>query len=286
MEPTSDGGSIIVGSSGGVYLLKLDAAGNAQWEKFMSFWDTMITYCLFGRQTADGGYIVTAERSTASTCVVSLLKMDSVGNVQWERAFSNGIFPHGRSVVQTTDGGYLVVGETAPPPLAPPAFLIKTDASGDLTWRKSYGTSYGADYAYCVQLTPDGGYVIAGQKDNNAWLFKVNSSGDMLWERTYGTGRIYSVRQTTDGGFILGGFSYFAPYRVRLIKTDANGNRDWEKTFAGMGEAGAKSVLATADGSYVVLGWTNTGGTDGGSAYLIKVGQPPAAARPAWRLYR
>ncbi len=139
----------------------------------------------------------------------------------------------GRSVQQTTDGGYIVVGDmdlfsgTA-------VYLIKTNDNGDTVWTRTYGGTYeGRRYSYgnSIQQTTDGGYIITGQSsydalDYDVYLFKTNSSGDTLWTKTYESGYGHSVQQTTDGGYIITGetWSFGDSLQIYLIKTDVDGN--------------------------------------------------------------
>jgi hypothetical protein len=107
------------------------------------------------------------------------------------------------------------------------AFLIKTDANGNIIWAKTYGGTYG-DYACSVQQTSDGEYIVAGYGD--IFLIKIDANGNIIWAKTYGGtygDYAYSVQQTSDGGYIVAGetYSFGAGYSdAFLIKTDANGD--------------------------------------------------------------
>jgi hypothetical protein len=113
--------------------------------------------------------------------------------------------------------------------------LIKTDANGNIIWAKTYGGTYG-DYAYSVQQTSDGGYIVAGYTDSfgagsgDIFLIKTDANGNIIWAKTYGGGKYeeaYSVQQASDGGYIVAGATYsfsVGSWDIFLIKTDANGN--------------------------------------------------------------
>ncbi len=121
---------------------------------------------------------------------------------------------------------------------------------------------------YSVQQTNDGGYIVAGitvsyRNGADAWLIKVNANGFKEWDKTFGgSGDDYavSIQQTTDGGYIIGGFtdSYGADLTdAWIIKTDANGNKKWEKTFGGMDMEMVhmdRCVQQTNDGGYIIAG--------------------------------
>jgi hypothetical protein len=160
-------------------------------------------------------------------------------------------------------------------------FLIKTDANGNVQWAKTYGgTSY--DWDYSVQQTSDGGYIVAGWTwsfgagYDDIFLIKTDTNGNIIWAKTYGgTGyeKAFSVQQTSDGGYIVAGST--SSFGVGggdlfLIKTDANGNVIWAKTYGGTYDDLAYSVQQTSDGGYIVAGWTNSFGAGGVDIFLIK----------------
>jgi hypothetical protein len=178
-------------------------------------------------------------------------------------------------VLQTSDGGYIVVGDTGSLGAdSVDIFLVKTDANGNIQWAKTYGGIVD-EYAYSVQQTSDGGYIVAGYTNSfgagytDIILIKTDANGNVQWAKTYGgTGWDWaeSVQQTSDGGYIVaGGTSSFGAGGVFLIKTDANGNVIWAKTYGG---AGASSVQQTSDGGYILAG--ETGSWPNYDIFLIK----------------
>ncbi len=258
VQQTTDGGYIVCGSKpfyetpndAGVWLMKTDADGNTIWDKTFNRDVTDFPWSV--RQTTDGGYIV---------CGDMLIKTDADGNKLWEREFENG---WGNSVQQTTDGGYILCGRGGDHHLR----LVKTDADGNTIWDKTF-IGQEIDWGNSVQQTTDGGYIVCGdtwpvqetgQIDRpNVWLIKTDADGNKLWDKTFGHTTLYhsghSVQQTTDGGYIVCGTgdTEAAVYTlgVMLIKTDANGNKLWERVF----EYGAgRSVQQTTDGGYIVGG--------------------------------
>jgi uncharacterized delta-60 repeat protein len=235
------------------------------------------------QQTSDGGYIVAGETfsSGGSTLDILLIKTDASGNIIWAKTYGGTLIDRAYSVQQTSDGGYIVAGETFSFGAGDnDFFLIKTDANGNIQWAKTYGGT-NDDRAYSVQQTSDGGYIVAGWTwsfgvgNYDIFLIKTDANGNIIWAKTYGgtyADWALSVRQTSDGGYIMAGITYSfgaGNYDILLIKTDANGNVQWAKTYGGTNVDRASSVQQTSDGGYIVAGYTNSFGV-GGDILLIK----------------
>ena len=200
---TSDGGFAVVGSTQGtegqndIWLLKTDSNGNSLWTQ--TFGGSSVDLGRSVEQTNDGGYIVAGRTDSFGNgnSDVWLIKTDSNGDSLWTRTFGDSSYDRGRSVEQTNDGGYIIVGYG----------LIKTDSQGNLEWNRSTSGS-------SVQQTNDGGYIIVGDE-----LIKTDSQGNLEWNRsTSGS----SVQQTNDTGYIV--IQNRTENHVWLIKTDPDGN--------------------------------------------------------------
>jgi len=288
VQQTSDGGYIVAGytlSFGAglseVFLLKTDALGNLQWAKTFGGSSGDVAYSV--QQTIDGGYIVAGYTYSfgAGLSEVFLLKTDASGNLQWAKTFGGSYYDYALSVQQTSDGGYIVAGETRSFGAGgSDVFLLKTDASGNLQWAKTFGGSY-VDSAFSVQQTSDGGYIVAGGTysfgagSSDVFLLKTDASGNLQWAKTFGgssNDRAYSVQQTSDGGYIVAGYtrSFGAGGDVFLLKTDASGNLQWAKTFGGGDYDRTYSVQQTSDGGYIVAGRTSSFGAGSYDAFLLK----------------
>jgi hypothetical protein len=287
VRQTSDGGFIIVGDTwsfgaGDVWLIKTDANGNEQWEK--TFGGRYPDRGRSVRQTSDGGFIIVGETTSfgAGWADVWLIKTDADGNKLWDRTFGGSDWDDGWSVQQTSDGGFIIVGETTSFGAGwADVWLIKTDADGNKLWDRTFGGS-DWDWGFSVQQTSDGGFIIVGETTSfgagwaDVWLIKTDADGNKLWDRTFGGSSYdygYSVQQTSDGGFILVGDtrSFGAGWSdVWLIKTDAKGNKQWDRTFGGSMVDRGFSVQQTSDGGFIIVGATTSFGAGDYDVLLIK----------------
>jgi len=201
----------------------------------------------------------------------------------WERTYGGTGSDEGWSVQQTSDGGYIITGQTNSFGAGDnDIYLIKTSSNGDTIWTKTYGSSE-SECGHSVQQTTDGGYIVAAQTNSfgaggtDVYLIKTTANGDTVWTETYGgTNQDFgwSVQQTSDGGYIIAGRtnSFGAGETdVYLIKTTSNGYTLWTKTYGGTNSEEGMSVQQTPDGGYIIAGKTNSFGVAGSvDVYLIK----------------
>jgi len=289
VQQTSDGGYILLGSTesfsageSDIWLIKNDAVGNKLWDK--TFGGSGDDKGWSVQETADGGYILLGYTYSfgAGKSDVWLIKTDATGNLQWEKTFGGCEGDEGASVQQTRDGGYILIGTTENTGWKD-IWLIKTDAEGKLLWERTFG-GISWDNGSSVQQTRDGGYILLGYTysfgagSSDFWLIKTDGEGNLLWERTFGErgwDEGYSVQQTSDGGYILLGYTNSFGVSVRwrdiwLIKTDGEGNVLWERTFDKRGDEVSFSVQQTRDGGYVLVGSTAPFDVGERDVWLIK----------------
>ena len=200
----------------------------------------------------------------------------------WTKTYGGNSGDWGRSVQQTSDGGFIIVGTTSSYGAGSyDVYLIKTNANGNESWFHTFGGS-SLDYGCSVQQTADSGYVIAGSTESygvgsyDVYLIKADANGNESWSQTYGGSAPdygISVQQTSSGGYIIAGYtnSYGAgSYDVYLIKTNANGNEEWSQTYGGSAPDYGISVQQTSDSGYIITGYTYSYGAVSGDVYLIK----------------
>jgi len=255
-----------------------------EWEKIYGGEDFDRGYSVC--QTSDKGYIIVGETMSfgAGSYDVYLIKTDEEGNEEWSKTYGGSSTDFGFSVQQTSDGGYIISGETFTYGVgAADVYLIKTNTSGNEEWSKTFG--FAGNYwsgGKSVKQTSNGGYIITGwvgsssTGDEDIYLIKTDVSGNEEWSRTLG-GSNYdvgnSIDLTEDGGFIIAGntISYGAGGSdIYLIKTNSSGDTLWTKTFGGSGSDKGYSVQQTSDRGYIIAGETNSYGAGGYDLYLIK----------------
>lgn len=272
VSQTSDGGYIVAGNANSnncdvtgnhgmsdYWIVKLDSSGTIQWQKSLGGTNTDIARAIC--QTSDGGYIVTGTAFSVDGDVAGshggdywVVKLDSNGTIQWQKALGGTSLDEGNSIAQTTDGGYIVAG-----------YARSND--GDVTGNHGNG-----DY----------------------WIVKLDGSGAILWQKCLGGGNFDKgnyVSQTSDGGYILGGRSWSFDgdvtgnhgfYDYWVVKIDSSGTIQWQKSLGGTSLDEAYSVSQTSDGGYIVVGTVASGngdviGNHGANDYwIVKLAAPTA----------
>jgi hypothetical protein len=198
----------------------------------------------------------------------------------WNKTFGGSKADYLYSVQQISDGSYILTGYTASYGAGSfDGWLIKVGSFGNELWNKTYG-GVEVDYLYSLQQTSDGGYILAGSTNSygadnhDFWLLKTDSNGAEQWNRTFGSDGdegAFWVEQTSDGGYILTGYTYsLVSYDAWLIKTNATGFEEWNQTFGGNSWDDAYSGKQISDGGYVLAGYTSSYGKDYVDAWLIK----------------
>ncbi|MDD5223772.1 MAG: MopE-related protein [bacterium] len=287
-QQTSDGGYVVAGATNSfgsgnsdLWVLKLDEDGTVAWQKTYGGTNADETYSI--QQTSDGGYIAAGYSYSfgASDGNIWVLKLDADGEVTWQKIYGGTNEDMAYFVQQTSDGGYIVAGYTYSFAASNTAmWVLKLDTDGTVTWQKTY--EVGDDnWAYSVQQTSDGGYIVAGYTNNWAmstadfWVLKLDADGAVVWEKTYGGTKYdfaYAVRQTSDGGYVVAGQTYSfgeGNSDVWVLKLDADGAVDWEKAYGGADRDLAYSIQQTAGGGYVVAGYTESFGAGSYESWVL-----------------
>jgi hypothetical protein len=296
--------------SGDCWLIKLDSNGNKMWQKCLggSYDDGANAV----QQTSDGGYILAGYTQSNDGDVAGnhgnppfpltndywVVKLKANGDIDWQKCLGGSGMDEAYAIQQTSDGGYIVAGHTASNDGDVTGYhgsggnddywVVKLKANGDIDWRKCLGGS-GDDGANAVKQTPDGGYIVAGQTMSNDGdlignhggydygVVKLKANGDIEWAKCLGgSGNdiANAVQQTSDGGYIMAGFTLsnngdvsgnHGGFDYWVVKLKANGDIDWQKCLGGSGYDIANAVQQTPDGGYIVGGYTfsNNGDVSG-----------------------
>lgn len=283
VQQTADSGYIIAGETrsfgaGGndVYLIKTNSLGDTLWIK---------TYGGKGpdmgcsvQQTSDSGYIVVGwtRPFPGSTRDYLLIKTNALGDTLWTRIYSLDQLDYGWCVKQNPDKGYIIAGTSGNRVTGSCAILMRTDSLGNCLWSAgyiAYPNKHTSGWFSSVQLTPDGGYIAAGEP--YAFLVKTDSLGDSLWVKRYGNeyeDGARSVYQTSDEGYIITGYTNLWTERdMWFLKTDENGDTLWTNTYGTSSDAEeGYSVQQTSDEGYIIVGFTESFGAGGSDVWLIK----------------
>ena len=289
VKQTADGGLIIVGSTDSwgngetdLWLIKTNNEGIKEWDKTFGGgegdWGTSV------QQTADNGFIILGHTLSFGNGYydIFMIKTDSEGNEIWVKTFGGNEEDFGYSVIQTSDGGYILVGFTVSFGSGnKDVWIIKTDSQGNEEWNKTYGGSE-REIGFAVEQTSDDGFIITGLTETNTFglydilLIKTDINGENIWEKNIGNGNYEvgsSVKQTQDGGFIITGYtiSYGNGAKdIWLVKTDPVGEIEWDRTFGGIHNDGGHDVFQTNSGGFIVLGYTESSGNGQKDFKLIK----------------
>jgi len=250
------------------WLVKTDSNGNKAWDRPYGGVGDDVARCVI--QTSDGGYALAGFTNSPGNGDYDfwLVKTNSQGTASWNKIYGGVGDDEAYSVIQTSDNGYALAGFTNSPGNGDYDFwLVKTDSNGTELWNETYGGP-GDDEAYSVIQTSDNGYALAGFTNSSGnggsdfWLVKTDSNGTELWNETYGGPRndeAYSIVQAGDGGYVLAGYTNSlgaGSSDFWVVKTDASGNQQWDKTYGESYGDKAYCVVQANGGGYALAGYT------------------------------
>jgi hypothetical protein len=235
------------------------------------------------QQTVDGGFIVAGFTSSSGAPPQQtwLLRLDRAGVIVWQIAYGtpdtlSSLFPP--KAKPTPDGGFVVVTSKHLSPATIAAWVFKVDRRGNFVWQEAF-TGTGNATGTSVDLTPDGGFVVAGSIIVNHFptgglVIRLNANGDIVWQKAYegfGAALATSIRTTHDGGYLLAGFEG-NPNNGWLLRLDSSGGIVWQQTYSSAaGNIGLYSAQETSDGGFIAAGTSVSGSTAG--AIVLKLDQ-------------
>ncbi|MGH2574962.1 MAG: T9SS type A sorting domain-containing protein, partial [Ignavibacteria bacterium] len=258
IQKTSDSNYIICSGIG--HIFKIDVNGNIIWFKppyNMSVSTAMI------KETLDKGFVLVGVFDAGLTFYPYILKVDSLGNFQWEKTFINICGGAILDIVQTVNKSYATIGDDTIS-----GFILKIDSVGNELWLRHYSNTVGGN---SIILLPDSGYVAGG----GTYLFRTDKNGNLIWLRFYSINsrNVFnrSTARATDGGYAftgntdtMGNFNYF----VSLVKTDSLGNTQWYRLFGFNDYDEGFNIRQTSDSGYIIAGIR--GNFNGDDIYIIK----------------
>ncbi len=276
IKPCSDGGYIMTGyiglygqSAPNVFVMKFDSAGNTLWSETIGGIRGDIGNSII--QTTDRGFAITGSASSfmLADTEVYVLKLDSIGKVQWTKTIGGTGDNEGYSIIQTKDGGYAITGKTNMYGAgASDVYLLKLDSGGNIQWTKTIGGSKN-DAGNSIIQTMDGGYAITGNTysfndtvNGDVYAIKLDSNGNLQWTRTIGGINYdagYSIFQTGEGEYVIGGtiaFNGTIGDTAYFIKLDSAGNLKETRTYAGPGYLQSTTTVQTKAGGFALAGYS------------------------------
>ncbi|MBL4656995.1 MAG: hypothetical protein JKX73_03280, partial [Flavobacteriales bacterium] len=277
MVVTADSGYAMLGTSGSfgfgnsdIYLVKADSNGNYLWSK--NYGGTGTDVGLSIKETADSGFIFCGytNSSGAGGYDVYLVRTDAQGDTLWTNTFGGFDWDMGFDVVQTSDGGFAIAGETFSFGAGDnDVYLIKTNAAGDSLWTRTYG-GVEQDYARSLFETADSGFIVGGATytydvdSGDAYLIKTNALGDTSWTGNYGGTRsdwINSVIQAADSGYAFIGTSksYLAKNKdIYVGKVNSSGVMSWFNPLGSIeGDEEGSDLVQLPNSSYALISYSN-----------------------------
>jgi hypothetical protein len=299
IKQTNDGGFIFTGyvlsrfgdvsESHGqqeFWVVKTDSDGVIEWERTFGGSSYERAYSI--QQTSDNGYIVAGVTASVDGDITEyfgyediwVLKLDSTGNLEWQKSYGDDDNELIWEILQTTDGGYVMAGNSWINNSHSDFIVKKIDPNGNLEWQNIFGydNNGSEDKAHSIKQTSDGGYIVAGYtivlenqlNTSDYWIVKLNSLGVIEWDSRLGGTNVddaWNVQQTTDGGYIITGYSYSNDGDVTgnhgmediwVVKLNTTGSIQWQKSLGGSTHDRSYSIIQNSDGDYIVSGYTDS----------------------------
>jgi hypothetical protein len=230
------------------------------------------------KQTSDGGYITVRSTDSfgAGSTDIIVLKLNADGSVAWQKSYGGKGAETATSILETSDGGYIVAGSVGTESTGPlgagwnDICILKLNRDGTIAWQKAYGGP-GDDSAQSIQQTAEGGYIVAATMDKYGanhgefCMLKLASDGSLSWKKCFGTAYAeygVAVRQVPDGGYVALGYGEVrygdlgaGPRGYWVLRLRSDGIPVWQRIYGyPLGETTPKDIIATSDGGYLVVG--------------------------------
>lgn len=266
-----------------VALFKLDKDGDILWRKYHGT-DSTFENVNHHIKTSDGGYALCGSTSnlTATVSDCYILKLDSMGEFEWQHAIGGSNYEAFRSLIETSDRGFLLLGWTRSFGAGLRDFyLVKTDSMGNFEWQETYGTEEEEIGARIIKLT-DGNYLLTGSSGGVGGSFgkayKINSNNNsIIWEKQYtydqnSGNNIHTTYELADGNLVSAGMTNNTSNAGWLLKTNSDGELIWQREYDYNGNTDLfYGLLPTSDNGFLLQGQMQHGVQPGQDAWLVKV---------------
>ncbi len=264
------------------WIIKVNDEGRNLWERIYGGkkWDEARAAVA----TADGGLAVvgTTESMGKGKSDVWLMKLNANGELEWEELYGGKSWDEAFSLKEAKDGGFFIAGSYAPKRKEDDLWVIRTDSRGQMIWEvKEGGNAW--EGAHNILELPNGQVFIVGHAASNGlgkddgWLLCLSAKGEVLWNKHYGGGQrdaLHSLLLKNDSSVLMAGFTKSlgnGQADLWLLEIDLEGNVRWEKTIGGGAFEKARSIIRTADGNYMLAGYTHSKGLGNGDMWVVKL---------------
>ena len=282
------GGYIIAGYTANLtsndtdaYVARLNTSGDTLWT--YTYNGPLSKKDLFYKviPTSDGGFALCGYTSsvTGTSDDAMYMKLNSSGQQQWVKFYGGSQKERAQDIIETTDGGFAIVGYTTSSPAQYyDAFFLKTNSVGVVTITKLFGSS-NYDDANAVREMPDGGFILGGQSSNGTngfdmFLVRIGPTGSTYWMQRFGTMQTENIESLLilSDGFIVAGNTNTAATGDDgyIVKTDTSGIVVWSKSYGGSQPDDFHRVEPTSDGGYVAIGTTSSTGPAFPNMWMMK----------------
>jgi PGF-pre-PGF domain-containing protein len=284
---TSDEGYILLGFTDSFgeglsdfWVIKLDSNGEQEWNKTYGGEGDDYTRSII--KTLDTGYLIIGNTNSfgAGEFDFWVVKINETGEEEWNKTYGGEKSDYATSIIQASDGGYIVMGNTESYGSGNSDFwVVKINETGEEEWNKTYG-GVNEDGIRANILQTSDGYILAGFSESNSagnydfWVVKINETGEEEWNKTYGGEKeeiINSIIQTSDGYILAGEKTINITHKDMLImKINKNGGEIWNKTFKGDKNKIPNSIILTNNG-YILTGFTDSFGAGDIDFWVLKI---------------
>lgn len=281
------------------WVVKLSPEGQIQWQKCLGGSGNDVASSII--QTFDGGYMVAGNTLSGNGDVSGhhgsfdawIVKLSSSGSIEWQKCLGGSLQDYAQCIIQTSDSGYAMSGYSNSNDFDVSGnhgnmdfWVVRLNATGGILWQKSLGGSNN-DIGQSIVQSSNGTFVIVGYTNSNngqvtgykggandCWIVKLSATGSMLWKKCFGGSLMdnaYSVKQTTDGGYIVAGNTNSIDGNVSgtngfqdfwVFKITPSGVLEWQLPLGGSANEYAYDVIQVTDGGYLVCGYTNSNNMD------------------------